>query len=143
MARASHLAGIAFTQAGVGYVHAIAHNFGARYHTPHGLANAIVMPYVLEYSRPNCAGRLAMLARECGIGPQNGTDEDLAEAFIAKIREFKQMFGIPEKLDALRAEDIPPIATAALSEARFTYAVPRYMDKPTCEKVIRQMLVAA
>ncbi len=143
MARASHLAGIAFTQAGVGYVHAIAHNFGARYHTPHGLANAIVMPYVLEYSKPNCAGRLALLARECGIGPHDGTDEQLADAFIAKIREMKQMFSIPEKLDALRAEDIAPIAVAALSEARFTYAVPRYMDKATCEGVIRQMLVKA
>lgn len=141
MARASHLAGIAFTQAGVGYVHAIAHNFGARYHTPHGLANAIVMPYVLDYSKQNCAGRLAQLARECGIGPQGGTDEQMADAFIAKIREMKQMFSIPEKLDALRAEDIPPIATAALSEARFTYAVPRYMDKATCEGVIRKMLV--
>jgi alcohol dehydrogenase class IV len=142
MARASHLAGIAFTQAGVGYVHAIAHNFGARYHTPHGLANAIVMPYVLEYSKPNCASRLATLARECGIGPQDGTDDELADAFIAKIRELKQMFSIPEKLDDLRAEDIPPIATAALAEARFTYAVPRYMDRKTCESVIRQMLPA-
>jgi alcohol dehydrogenase len=142
MARASHLAGIAFTQAGVGYVHAIAHNFGARYHTPHGLANAIVMPYVLEYSKPACAPRLAMLARECGIGPPNGTDEQLADAFIAKIRELKQLFGIPEKLDKLRAEDIPAIAQAARSEARFTYAVPRYMDQAACETVIRQMLVA-
>jgi alcohol dehydrogenase len=142
MARASHLAGIAFTQAGVGYVHAIAHNFGARYHTPHGLANAIVMPYVLEYSKPACAPRLAMLARECGIGPPNGTDEQLADAFIAKIRELKQLFGIPEKLDKLRAEDIPAIAQAARAEARFTYAVPRYMDQAACETVIRQMLAA-
>jgi alcohol dehydrogenase len=140
MARASHLAGIAFTQAGVGYVHAIAHNFGARYHTPHGLANAIVMPYVLEYSKPACAPRLAMLARECGIGPVNGTDAELADAFIARIKELKQLFGIPEKLDKLRAEDIPAIAQAARAEARFTYAVPRYMDQATCEGVVRQML---
>lgn len=141
MARASNLAGIAFTQAGVGYVHAIAHNFGARYHTPHGLANAIVMPYVLEYSKPNCAGRLADLARACKIGPAGGTDEQLADAFIAKIKELKQQFSIPEQLDALQAQDIAPIAVAARAEARFTYAVPRYMDQKTCEGVIRQMLV--
>lgn len=100
------------------------------------------MPYVLEYSKPNCGPRLAQLARECGIGPQGGTDEQLADAFIAKICSLKQEFSIPERLDALRAEDIPPIATAALAEARFTYAVPRYMDKKTCENLIRQMLVA-
>lgn len=141
MARASNLAGIAFTQAGVGYVHAIAHNFGARYHTPHGLANAIVMPHVLEYSKPNCAGRLADLARACNIGPAGGSDEQLADAFIGKIKELKQQFEIPEKLDALKAEDISPIAVAARAEARFTYAVPRYMDQKTCEGVIRQMLV--
>lgn len=68
MTSASSMAGKAFTQAGVGYVHAIAHNFGALYHTPHGLANAIVMPYVLDFSLPKCASRLADLARACNIG---------------------------------------------------------------------------
>lgn len=142
MTKASNLAGMAFTQAGVGYVHAIAHNFGALYHTPHGLANAIVMPYVLEYSKPNCAGRLAELARACNIGPAAGSDEQLADAFIGEIRAMKQQFDIPEKLEALQQKDIPQIAAAALQEARFTYAVPKYMDKATCEKVVGQMLVA-
>lgn len=58
MALASCYAGMAFTKANVGYVHAIAHNFGAYYHTPHGLANAIVLPYILEYSKDACADRL-------------------------------------------------------------------------------------
>ncbi len=143
MARASNLAGIAFTQAGVGYVHAIAHNFGALYHVPHGLANAIVMPHVLDYSKSSCAGRLADLARACGIGSADATDDALADAFIARIRELKVQFGIPEQLEALRATDVAPIAVAARSEARFTYAVPRYMDQSTCEGVIRKMLIAA
>jgi alcohol dehydrogenase class IV len=142
MARASNLAGIAFTQAGVGYVHAIAHNFGALYHVPHGLANAIVMPHVLDYSKPNCASRLAELARACGIGTAGAGDDALADAFIAKIRELKRQFNIPEQLDKLRAEDVAPIAVAARAEARFTYAVPRYMDQANCETVIRKMLVA-
>ncbi len=142
MARASHLAGIAFTQAGVGYVHAIAHNFGARYHVPHGLANAIVMPHVLEYSLPNAAPRLAELARECGIGPADGSEQQLAEAFIQKIRDMNTKFGIPSTLESLQERDIPPIASAALAEARFTYAVPRYMDQGAAEGVIRQMLPA-
>lgn len=140
MARASHLAGIAFTQAGVGYVHAIAHNFGALYHTPHGLANAIVMPHVLDYSKPNCAHRLADLARACGIGPTGGSDAELADAFIGRIRAMNEKFNIPTTLKDLRNEDIGQIARAALSEARFTYAVPRYMDKSACEQLVRQML---
>ncbi|MDX1670113.1 MAG: iron-containing alcohol dehydrogenase, partial [Limnobacter sp.] len=127
MARASHLAGIAFTQAGVGYVHAIAHKFGALYHTPHGLANAIVMPWVLDYSVDACAPRLAQLARHCNIGPAGGSDKELALAFIAKIREMNKKFGIPTHLDALKKSDVPDIAKSALGEARFTYAVPKYM----------------
>jgi alcohol dehydrogenase len=142
MAKASNLAGMAFTQAGVGYVHAIAHNFGALYHTPHGLANAIVMPYVLDYSKSKCANRLADLAKACNIGSAGGSDEQLAEAFINRIREMRQKFDIPDKLAALQQKDISQIASAALEEARFTYAVPRYMDKATCEGLISQMLVA-
>jgi alcohol dehydrogenase class IV len=141
MIRASNLAGMAFTQAGVGYVHAIAHNFGALYHTPHGLANAIVMPYILEYSRSRCAGRLANLAKACNIGPTGASDDQLAEAFISRIRDMQQQFGIPKKLEALQRKDIPKIATLALKEARFTYAVPRYMDKATCEQLVEQMLI--
>jgi alcohol dehydrogenase len=142
MAKASNLAGMAFTQAGVGYVHAIAHNFGALYHTPHGLANAIVMPYVLDYSKSKCANRLADLAKACNIGSASGSDEQLAEAFINHIREMQQKFDIPDKLAALQQKDISQIASAALKEARFTYAVPRYMNKTSCEGLISQMLVA-
>jgi alcohol dehydrogenase class IV len=142
MARASHLAGIAFTQAGVGYVHAIAHKFGALYHTPHGLANAIVMPYVLDYSVDNCASRLAILARECKIGPSGGSDKELALAFIQRIRDMNEKFGIPKQLAALKAQDIPEVAKSALNEARFTYAVPRYMDMNQAQTLIKQLLPA-
>jgi len=137
MALASYKAGIAFTQAGVGYVHAISHNFGARYHTPHGLGNAIVLPYVLEYSKTACAGRLADLARVSGMDGDGADDLELAERFIRRVREMNAQFGIPAGLDALRDEDVPAIAKAAMSEAHFTYAVPRYMDRETCEAFIR------
>jgi alcohol dehydrogenase class IV len=142
MARASHLAGIAFTQAGVGYVHAIAHKFGALYHTPHGLANAIVMPYVLDYSVENCASRLAILARECKIGTVGASDKELALAFIQRIRDMNEKFGIPKQLAALKSQDIPEVAKSALNEARFTYAVPRYMDMNQAQTLIKQLLPA-
>ncbi|AXQ30852.1 iron-containing alcohol dehydrogenase [Solimonas sp. K1W22B-7] len=142
MALASFKAGVAFTSAGVGYVHAIAHNFGAYYHVPHGLANAIVMPYVLDYSKPECTARLARLAEVGGLKKGGESDEQLADSFIAKIRAMNAEFGIPTKVEKLKSSDIPAIATAALKEAHWTYAVPRYMDKPTCENLVGKMLAA-
>lgn len=140
MALAAYYAGVAFTTAGVGYVHAIAHNFGARYHTPHGLANAIAMPYVLEYSKPACTERLARLAEVSGLREPTDSPDQLADKFIARIRKMNENFGIPTHLDALQERDIPDIADAAMDEAHMTYAVPRYMDKPACEALVRCML---
>ncbi|WP_290797874.1 iron-containing alcohol dehydrogenase [Halomonas sp.] len=143
MARAAHLAGIAFTQAGVGYVHAIAHQFGARYGTPHGLANAIAMPRVLDHALPACEARLAQLARHCGLGPERGSSRQRAEALVAHVRDMKEAFGIPDPLADLRETDIPAIARAARAEARFTYAVPRYLDQPGAEALVRGLLPPA
>lgn len=141
MAWAAYRAGMAFNRAGLGYVHGIAHNFGAYYHTPHGWANAIVLPWVLEYSKPACTPRLAALARVSGLATGGEGDAELADKFIAHVRRLKAEFGIPEGLQELRPQDIPAIATAALAEAHMSYAVPRYMDQATCEALIRQMLV--
>jgi alcohol dehydrogenase len=143
MALASFKAGVAFTTAGVGYVHAIAHNFGAYYHVPHGLANAIILPRVLDFSKPNCTARLAKLAEVSGLKKGSETDEQLADAFIARVRAMNQEFGIPAQVDKLRADDIPAITDKALTEAHLFYAVPRYMDTPECEAFIRQMLPKA
>lgn len=141
MSWAAYRAGLAMNRAGLGYVHGIAHNFGAHYHTPHGWANAIVLPYVLDYSKPECAGRLADLARVSGLAQGGESDEVLADKFIEHVRALKREFGIPEGLKDLRADDIPAIADAALAEAHLSYAVPRYMDAATAEGLIRQMLV--
>lgn len=140
MARASYYAGLAFTWAGVGYVHAIAHNFGAYYHVPHGLANAIVLPHILEFSKDAVQSRLASLAEVSGLKKGNESEAELAEAFIARIRQLSEEMDIPATLDKLIAEDIPAIAKAALKEAHTTYAVPKYMDHEACEEVIRRML---
>jgi alcohol dehydrogenase class IV len=139
MALASFKAGVAFTTAGVGYVHAIAHNFGAHYHLPHGLANAIVLPRVLEFSKPACTTRLATLARVSGL-EQGRSDAELAEAFIDHVRALNAEFGIPTQVEKLRRRDIPVIAAKALREAHWTYAVPRYMDQRECEALLREML---
>lgn len=141
MSEAAYLAGAAITVAGLGYVHAISHNFGARYHTPHGVANAIVLPYVLEFSLPDCIERMARMAEACGLhgGPEK-TPADLARDLIARIRQMNREYGIPAQLDSLRQAHIPAIARAALVEAHLTYAVPRYMDRPICEQLVARML---
>jgi len=140
MAIASTYAGIAFSKASLGYVHAIAHNFGGMYHTPHGLANAIILPHVLDYSRDAAAPRLAELAVKIGAGTHAEPAQVLAQRFIDRVRELSRHIGIPEKLDALRGGDVPVIAERALAEAQGFYPVPRYMDKEDCEAVIRKML---
>ncbi len=141
MSWAAYRAGLAMNRAGLGYVHGIAHNFGAYYHTPHGWANAIVLPHVLEFSKPACTERLAELASVSGLAQGGETAAELADTFIAHIRALKRELGIPEGLSDLREQDIPAIAEAALQEAHLSYAVPRYMNQSRCEALIRQMLV--
>lgn len=143
MAKAAMLAGQAFTQAGVGYIHAIAHNLGARYHIPHGLANAIVMPYVLRFSKASCVERMAELATVMGLNNAQAsaqTDTELADALIERVEHLNQKFAIPATIHELREEDISDIIKAARAEAKFTYAVPRYMNQQEGEQLLRQML---
>jgi len=143
MALASTFAGLAFTRANVGYVHAIAHQFGGRYHTPHGLANAIVLPHVLRFLAPAITRRLALLAVAAGGGEEGEKPAVLARKFVDSVDALNRELGIPQHLDALRAEDIPALAKAACWEADTNYPVPRYMSPETCEKLIRQMLTPA
>jgi alcohol dehydrogenase class IV len=139
MSLASTYAGFAFTRANVGYVHAIAHQFGGHYHTPHGLANAIMLPQVLKFSLPAITERLALLAVRARVG-QDGEDSDtLAQKFLDAVDQLNHDLGIPKHLDALQEADIPALAKAACEEAN-TYPVPRYMTQQQCEQLIRQVL---
>jgi alcohol dehydrogenase len=140
MALASTYAGMAFTRANVGYVHAIAHQFGGKYHTPHGLANAIMLPHVLKFSAPAITGRLARLAVRARLGVPHEREDALAHKFLDAVVELNKDLGIPAHLDALRKEDIPALARAALHEAHTGYPVPRYMTQAQCEAMIRKVL---
>ena len=140
MSLASTYAGFAFTRANVGYVHAIAHQFGGKYHTPHGLANAIMLPLVLKYSAPAITERLALLAIRAKVG-KDGEDRDvLAQKFLEAVDALNRDLGIPTVLDALKEADIPALAKAACYEAHTGYPVPRYMTQAVCENLIRQAL---
>lgn len=140
MLEASYLAGVAFTRAYVGNVHAIAHNLGGIYGTPHGLANAVILPYVLDYYGSTAYKPLARLADLAGFGKQVNGEKAKAELFIAKIREYNAKMQIPDKFDFIKEEDIPLIAKRALKEANPLYPVPRIMDMADCQTVIRKLM---
>ena len=139
MLKASFYAGQAFTRAYVGYVHAIAHNLGGHYNVPHGLANAIILPYVLEYYGESAYPRLARLATFAGV-KTTGTDKEKAEAFIEAIKTLNKNMNIPDGFDMIQEKDIPVIVERALKEGNPLYPVPNIMDEADCEAVIRRMM---
>lgn len=138
MLTASFKAGVAFTRAGVGNVHAVAHTLGGLYNTPHGLANAVILPIVLEDYGAAAEKKLARLAELTGT-KTSGMDREKSEAFIAEIRAMNRRMGIPEHLDMIREEDVPQMVAWALREANPTYPVPVIYDEAHCAEIIRRV----
>ena len=139
---ASYKAGFAFTRAGVGNVHAIAHTLGGLYNTPHGLANAVILPIVLEDYGEAVQEKLAHLAELTGV-KFTGTEAEKAKAFVDEIRAMNKRMEIPTGFDFIKEEDIPQMIRWALAEANPVYPVPVVYDKKRCEKVIRRILAEA
>ncbi|MBQ9979819.1 MAG: iron-containing alcohol dehydrogenase [Oscillospiraceae bacterium] len=135
---ASHKAGFAFTRAGVGNVHAIAHTLGGLYNTPHGLANAVILPIVLEDYGPAVYEKLAHLADLVGI--TGSSVEEKAKAFISEIRAMNQRMNIPTGFDNILEKDIDQMITWALKEANPIYPVPVVYTRERCRKVIRRII---
>ena len=136
---ASYKAGFAFTRACVGNVHAIAHTRGGLYNTPHGLANAVILPIVLEDYGEAVYEKLAHLAELTGV-KDYGTTEEKAKAFIAEIRAMNKRMDIPTGFDFIKEEDIPQMITWALAETNPFYPVPVVYDRQRCEVVIRRII---
>ena len=129
MLTAAYRAGIAFSRSYVGYVHAVAHSLGGQYNIPHGLANAVLLPYVLE-SYGSCIHRkLHDLAVAAGVASPQEADAIAAAKFIRAIRQLNARMGIPETLEGIRPEDIPVMAAHAEKEANPLYPVPRLMTR--------------
>ena len=140
MLKASFYAGSAFTRAFVGYVHAIAHNLGGMYNTPHGLANAVILPYVLEWYGSSVYKPLARLADLINLADKSLSNEEKAKAYIAEIRRMNQAMNIPEKFGFIKEEDIPTLVKRALKEGNPGYPVPKIMKPSDCEQVIRKLM---
>ncbi len=134
MLHAAHIAGIAFSKSYVGYVHAVAHSLGGQYNIPHGLANAVLLPVVLETYGSCVHRKLWQLGQSAGVLLETDSEETGAAAFIFAIRQLNRRLGIPEKLPGIRREDIPVMAAHAAREANPLYPVPRLMCAAELER---------
>lgn len=119
MAYAQFLAGMAFNNASLGYVHAMAHQLGGFYDLPHGVCNALLLPHVQAYNAQVAAPRLKDVAKAMGVNVNSMNDEQGAQAAIDAIKALSVAVKIPENLSKLgvKAEDIPTLADNALKDA--------------------------
>lgn len=139
MLQASYLAGMAFSMSYVGYVHSIAHSLGGAYNVPHGLANSVLLPVVLEAYDKAVHKKLYQLAVFCGIADAGDAHEAAANKFIEKIRELNKNMNIPAALSGIRKEDIPRMAKYADREANPLYPVPKLMDAKELERIYERI----
>lgn len=140
MLKGSYYAGVAFTRAYVGYVHAIAHTLGGFYHVAHGLANSVILPYVLEYYGKSVHKKLARLADITGIGAEGDSNAVKAQKFIQAIKDMNKKMNIPEKFEGIiKQEDIPLMVERAYKEAHPLYPVPKFMGKRELEEMYRKI----
>ena len=135
MLKAAYLAGIAFSKSYVGYIHAVAHSLGGKYNVPHGLANAVIMPYVLEMYGESVYKKLHNLAIAAGVASASDSSEEGAKKFIEAVKGLNKRMQIPEKIKGINKEDIPLMAEHADSEANPLYPVPKLMDKKALEEI--------
>ncbi len=141
MVLASYYAGLAFSQAMVGFVHAVSHQLGGHYGVPHGLGNAVTLPSVLKFSSAPAQARLAQLADVIGAS-SNGLDEaQKAQAFIAAVEALNHKLDIPRHLEQIQEQDVAALAEAACKEGN-RYPVPRYMSQEECAGLIRGLMAA-
>ncbi len=140
MQMASYWAGIAFTRAYVGNVHAIAHTLGGFYGVPHGLANAVILPHVLEYYGKYAAAPLARLGDIAGVTAPDDDSAQKAQKFIASIRELNAKMEIPSTISGIQEQDLPLMIQRALSEANPLYPVPVIFDANDMEYIYRKIM---
>ncbi len=131
---ASNMAGNAFSRSYVGYVHAVAHSLGGAYNIPHGLANSVLLPVVLEAYGNAVYKKLKKLAVGAGLCSKTETEETAARKFIGRIYELNEKMGIPKTLKGIKEEDIPLLAKRADKEANPLYPVPVEWNARELEK---------
>lgn len=133
---AAYKAGVAFTKAYVGNVHAIAHTLGGMYHVPHGLANAVILPHILEFYGTKIDKKLAILAQLTAVSKPGLSDHDNAVAFIETIKAMNKAMDIPSSfVGIIQDQDIDTLVNRAMSEANPLYPVPVIMDDKAFKRI--------
>lgn len=119
MTYACFLGGIAFNNAGLGYVHAMAHQLGGVYDLPHGVCNAMLLPYVEELNAKHVPGKFRHIAKAIGMDVKGRRDEECSDYVIEAIRQLSKEVGIPEKLSELGVKDpdVELLADNAMKDA--------------------------
>ncbi|MCL2276826.1 MAG: iron-containing alcohol dehydrogenase [Treponema sp.] len=142
MLKASYKAGFAFTRACVGNIHAIAHTLGGLYNTPHGLANAVILPKVLEDYGTKINKKLARLAITAGLVTDikdKKSQQEAARAFINAIYAMNERMGIPKGFDFIKPEDMPRMIKWAGKECNPLYPVPVIYNKKRYRSMIERI----
>ena len=119
MALGQYIAGMGFSYVGLGIVHSMAHPLGALYDTPHGVANAIILPTVMEYNAPATGDKYKYIAQAMGVeGTENMTQEEYRKAAVDAVRKLSQDVGIPADLkEIVKPEDVDFLAQSAFDDA--------------------------
>ena len=135
MLYASYCAGVAFTKAYVGYVHAIAHSLGGKYNIAHGLANAVILPIVLEEYGKRIYKRIKELAVYCDLANKEDSPKDATYKFIDWIYNINLQMNIPYSLNMIEEKDIKELSHIASKEANPLYPVPKLLSARELEKI--------
>ncbi len=140
MALGQYIAGMGFSNVGLGIDHAMAHTLSAHYDTPHGVACAMFLPISMEFNREYTGERLREVARAMGVeGVDNMTQEEYRDAAIAAVKKLSEDVGIPTTLDKIKEEDLDTLATDALNDACYP-GNPREATKEQVIEMFRMLM---
>ena len=141
MAVAQYIAGMAFSNVGLGLVHGMAHPMGSLFDVPHGVANALLLPTVMEYNMPACLDKYPEIARAMGVNTDGMSREEASQAACSAVKELAVRVGIPQHLSELgiTKDDIPALSRQAIEDV-CTPGNPRDVDLATIEALYTAVL---
>ena len=139
MALAQYIAGMGFSNVGLGIDHAMAHTLSAHYDTPHGVACAMLLPIAMEFNKPVVAERLADVAVAMGVDTAGMTTDEAADAAIAAVRQLSADVDIPTVCEAITEDELDQIADDALADACYP-GNPRDADHETVVELFRKIM---
>ncbi len=138
MGVAQYIAGMGFSNVGLGIVHSMAHQLGAVYDTPHGVANALLLPYVMKFNGPSCVGKFKVMGKLFGADI-SGTDDEVIDNVVAKVRDLAIRLDIPQHISEIggNRDDIDMLSEKALNDP-CTPGNPRDVTKEDIKKIFEE-----